>query len=139
VQTATPLATRHKLLGPQGEGWQGSVGASTACTGLHAVNGSPEVPGGQLQDGMWLITSQTAAWPQVPGQGSTQRWFTHARVRWQSEFIVHSGRHPVYGSPKKLVRQEQAPSRHSALGPHGDGLQGSLGGGGVAGMMIGVH
>jgi hypothetical protein len=41
--------------------------------GLHETNGSPVVPSGQLQVGMWLTTSQRALCPQVPGQGSIQR------------------------------------------------------------------
>lgn len=31
-QTATPLLTLHKLLGPQGDGLQGSLGASVEIT-----------------------------------------------------------------------------------------------------------
>jgi hypothetical protein len=40
---------------------------------LHEANGSPVVPSGQLQVGIWLTTSQRAPCPQVPGHGSIQR------------------------------------------------------------------
>ena len=71
-----------------------------SLTSLHATKGSPDVPVGQVHVGMWLITSQVAAWPHVPGQGSTHRWLLHALLRGQSEFIVHSGLQLEYGSPK---------------------------------------
>lgn len=94
--------------------------------GRHATKASPDVPGGQVQVGIWLITSQCASCPHVPGQGSTQRWLLQALFRGQSEFMVHSGRQPEYGSPKYRGRQVQMPSWQSAFAPHGDGLQGSF-------------
>lgn len=49
----------------------------------------------------------------------------------QSEFVTHSGRQLVYGSPKYSGKhmQEPAPLRslQIALAPHGDGLHGFLG------------
>lgn len=63
--------------------------------------------------------------PQVPGQGSLHLLFEHALLRSQSEFDTHSGRHPVYGSPKYSGKQEQEPtplrSLHWAFAPQGDG------------------
>lgn len=63
--------------------------------GLHSTNGSPSRPGGQLQVGMWFTTSQNAASPQVPGQGSIHLKLLQALLGEQSVFMVHSGRHPV--------------------------------------------
>lgn len=69
--------------------------------------------------------------PHVPGQGSLHLLFKHAFDLSQSAFITHSGRQPVYGSPKYSGKQEQEPapfrSLHMALAPQGDGLQGILG------------
>lgn len=49
----------------------------------------------------------------------------------QSELVTHSGRQPVYGSPKYSGRQEHDPaplrSLQIAFAPHGDGLQGLRG------------
>lgn len=48
--------------------------------------------------------------------------------RAQSLLTTHSGRQPLYGSPKYSGRQVQEPaplrSRHSAFGPQGEGEQG---------------
>lgn len=45
-----------------------------------------------------------------------------------SAFVVHSGRQPIYGSPKKssMHAHDPAPfcSLHIVFDPHGDGLQG---------------
>jgi hypothetical protein len=71
--------------------------------------------------GMWLTTSHLAFWPQVPGHGSTHFCLTHALSLGQSELITHSGLQPTYGSPWYSGRHEHIPSRHCALGPHGDG------------------
>lgn len=75
-----------------------------------------------------MRTLHSALRPHVPGQGSTHLLLTQALLRSQSEFVTHSGRHPVYGSPKYSGRHEQEPapfrSLHIALAPHGDGLQG---------------
>lgn len=55
-----------------------------------------------------------------------------ALLRSQSEFDTHSGRHPVYGSPKYSGKHEHAPipflSLHMALAPQGEGWQGFGGG-----------
>ena len=49
----------------------------------------------------------------------------------QSELTTHSGRQATYGSPKYSGRHWQAAalflSLHTALEPHGEGLQGSIG------------
>lgn len=64
--------------------------------------------------------------------------FEHALFRSQSELDTHSGRQPVYGSPKYSGKQEHEPtplrSLHNALAPHGDGLQGF--GSGSSGSVI---
>ena len=47
-----------------------------------------------------------------------------------SGLIVHSGLHSTYGSPNRPGKQVHAAapflSLHSALVPHGEGLQGSI-------------
>lgn len=63
--------------------------------GRQATNASPVVWGGHEQVGMWLTTSHLASWPQIPGHGSTHRWFIQALFGEQSVFIVHSGRQPT--------------------------------------------
>lgn len=74
--------------------------------------------------------------PHDPGHGSLHLLLEHALLRSQSEFETHSGRHPVYGSPKYSGKQEHEPtpflSLHNALAPHGDGLHGFGGGSGVS-------
>lgn len=55
-----------------------------------------------------------------------------ALSRGQSEFKVHSGRQPAYGSPLYSGKQEQIPLLHKAFEPHGDGLQGSSDSGSLA-------
>lgn len=101
------------------------MGDNVRGTGRHWMNAFPEVPSGQVQMGMWLTTSHRAPCPQVPGQGSAHLFLMQAFVLSQSVLNTHSGRQPVYGSPWYSGRQVQVPSRHSALGPHGDGLHGS--------------
>lgn len=67
----------------------------------------------------------------MPGHGSTHLLFTHALLLEQSEFVTHSGRQPVYGSPKYSGKHTQAPaplrSLHIAFAPQGEGLHGSKG------------
>lgn len=57
----------------------------------------------------------------------------HARILAQSECIEHSGRQ-FGGLPTKVGRHEHDGvfpiSRHSEFGPHGDGIQGFISGGG---------
>lgn len=93
-------------------------------------NGSPVNPRRQEQIGEWFRTLHSAFVPQVPGHGSTHLLLTHDLRLSQSEFWTHSGRHPVYGSPKYSCKhvQEPAPfcSRQTAFEPHGDGLHGLL-------------
>lgn len=57
--------------------------------------------------------------------GSMHLFLEQALSRGQSLFMTHSGRQPEYGSPWYSGRHEQEPSRQTAFGPHGDGLQGS--------------
>lgn len=80
---------------------------------------------GQLQIGIWFGTLHIALTPHVPGQGSTHLLRMQALSLAQSEFNTHSGRQPTYGSPKNSGKQVHVPFEHSALKPHGDGLQGS--------------
>lgn len=97
------------------------------CMGLHCMKAFPVVLAGQVQTAMWLTTWHKAFNPHVLIQGSTQCCLTHALSIGQSELIVHSGRHSKYGSPWYSGWQEQTPSLQTAFGPHGDGLQGSVG------------
>lgn len=96
-----------------------------------ALRGSPVKPGLQVQEGAWFIVRHSALIPQVPGQGSLHLLFKQAFERSQSAFMTHSGRQPVYGSPKYSGRQVHDPapflSLHKAFAPHGEGLQGILG------------
>lgn len=83
--------------------------------------------------GLWFITLQMAANPQTPGHGSTHLVFTHALSLAQSALMVHSGLQPPDdGVPKNPGRHSHiafSPDlRHMVLIPHGDGLQGSVGG-----------
>lgn len=77
-----------------------------------------------------------ALMPQTPGHGSLHLLFMQAFDRSHSEFCTHSGRQPVYGSPKYSGKQRQEPaplrSLQTAFAPHGDGEHGftsSLNGG----------
>lgn len=84
-------------------------------------------PGGQLHNGLWLITWHLAPNPQAPGQGSLHFWLLHASFWLQSEFAVHSGLHRG-GEPINVDIQEHTAwlliSLHWLFGPHGEGLQG---------------
>lgn len=66
--------------------------------------------------------------PHVPGQGSLHLFRIQALLDGQSEFSTHSGLHPSYGFPmySSIHEHDPAPfcSLHTALGPHGDGIQG---------------
>jgi hypothetical protein len=42
----------------------------------------------------------------------------HALFFGQSEFKIHSGLQPIFGSPKYSGLQLQNPFKHSVLGPH---------------------
>ena len=99
---------------------------------VHCTNGFPVYLTGQLQIGLWFTTSQLAPTPQLPGQGSIHFWLLHARLWRQSVLTTHSGLQ-VGGLPKYPLIHEQTPwpfiSRHSLLGPQGDGLQGFVSGG----------
>lgn len=75
------------LLGGGGGSWQ-------------ALNGLPIKPGRHVQLGEWFNTLHSAFKPQTPGHGSLHLLFKHALSRGQSLFVTHSGRQPLYGSPK---------------------------------------
>lgn len=100
----------------------------------HDVDGFPVNPAKQLQYGEWLVTWHSELRPQTPTHGSWHFMLRHALVLGQSEFITHSGRHSVYGSPKNSGRHVQDPalfcSWQTAFVPHGDGLHGFIGSGG---------
>ena len=109
---AWPPLTWHSALEPQGEGLQGFTGrGGSGAIGfwVQREKGSPMVPGGQLQIGLWFWTSQTAKTPQVPGQGSIHFWAMQARRAEQSGFWRHSAWHPAaeMGSPWKPLLQLQ--------------------------------
>lgn len=82
---------------------------------------------------MWLFTEQTAPVPQAPGQGSTHFPPWQVRVGEHSPLVLHSKRHPTYGSPKYPGKQEQLPDSQIALLPQGEGLQASGAGVGFTG------
>lgn len=65
------------------------------CGRWQEVNGFPVYPGRQAQVGAWLGTVHSALMPQVPGQGSLHLLLTQALFLGQSEFVTHSGLHPV--------------------------------------------
>ena len=98
--------------------------------GRQSANALPEKPGWQEQLGAWFTTRQSAFGPQVPAQGSTHFWLTHASLDRQFELRTHSGRHSG-GFPTIFVRQAHwacpATTWHCEFNPHGGGLHG-LGG-----------
>ena len=49
------------------------AGMASRCLFCRTLNGSPVLPLGHLQMATWLLTSQSAPWPQDWAQGSTQR------------------------------------------------------------------
>lgn len=106
----------------------GRIGNLRGGAGEQDVKGSPVYPSGQTQIGVWFITEQRALNPQEPGQGSLHFSLIHAWMLGHSELIVHSGRQ-FGGDPTYVARQEQdgdpLMSRHCALAPQGEGLQGS--------------
>ena len=133
-QIASPALTLHSAFVPHGDGLQGSTGGGGSTMIGFCVqreNGSPMVPGGQLQMGLWFCTSHTAKTPQVPGQGSMHFWAMQAMRAEQSVFCRHSALQPSaeMGSPWKPLLQLQTTSPdlsslHSVLGPQGEGSQG---------------
>ena len=92
---------------------------------VHWTNAFPTIPLGQLHMGTWLYTKHSALTPHVPGQGSTHLFLKQALFWGQSVFSTHSGRQPTYGSPWYSDRHVQIPLSQRALGPQGDGVQGS--------------
>ena len=97
--------------------------------GEQRINGSPVRRFGQLQIGLWLMTSHFAPIPHVPGQGFLHFWLLHASFWAHSELTTHSGLH-VGGLPIYPGTQEHTAwpliSRHWLLGPHGDGWHGCV-------------
>lgn len=131
VQEGISDTSRHWEFGPHGVGWQGFFGVLSSLGFSiiiwQEVNGSPVCLTKQVQIGTWFTTEHLALYPQVPGQGSTQRWLTHAKSNEHSWLLVHSGRQSG-GCPLKPGMHEHTGwvllSRHCELGPQGDGLQG---------------
>lgn len=143
-QTACELISLHWLFGPQGDGLHGCViggGSKNLCllsiielriSGSlvilwHIVKASPLYSAKQVQVGIWFITAHSAFCPQVPGQGSLHLLPIHALFLGHSAFKIHSGLHPIYGSPWYSAKQLQTPLWHWAFGPHLVTLQGSVG------------
>lgn len=66
----------------------------------------------------------------MPGQGSLHFWFMHAKLFGHSLLLTHSGLQ-FGGTPTYCGKQEQdgevPETLHWALGPHGEGLHGSIG------------
>ena len=93
-----------------------------------------------MHDGAWLATWHSAFRPHVPGHGSLHLLLTQARSLGQSVFSTHSGRQPVYGSPKYSGKHthEPAPLRslQTAFAPQGDGLQGLRGSSGIGAEKV---
>ena len=93
-----------------------------------------------MQVGMWLKTLHLALMPHVPRQGSTHLFSEQAIFRGQSEFRTHSGRQPLYGSPKRpdghVHVHRPLDDFAVALGPQGLGLQTS--GLGVTGLSSSI-
>jgi len=102
-------------------------------TGLHPENGSPSYPGRQEHTGWWLCTEHWALKPQEPTHGSRHLERTHARWFGQSWWMRHSGRQ-LGGAPNMPEVHEhtarESTTRHSELGPQGDGIHGLMGAGG---------
>lgn len=97
---------------------------------MHCRNGSPVIPLGHTQIGLWLITRHFAWIPQAPSQGSLHFWLIQASSVRHSELITHSGLQ-FGGMPINSDWQVQTAwslfSRHIELGPHGDGVHGFTG------------
>lgn len=62
--------------------------------------------GGQVQIGLWLMTSHTAAIPHAPMQGLTHFWLLQASFNEHSRLTIHSGLQ-VGGLPRYPGMQEQ--------------------------------
>lgn len=81
----------------------------------------------QTHIAVWLTTRHSAFAPQTPGHGSRHFWLRQANAFEHSPFDTHSGRQ-FGGDPMKVLRQEhdgESPiTRHSELGPQGDGTHG---------------
>ena len=119
---------------------------------LQEEKGSPSYPWGQLQMGLWPTTSHLALMPHTPTQGLAHLRLIQARLGGHSLLMTHSGRQlgaaPMYPGhrenvtvyseckvlsllPGRHVHTGLVPDTwHSALGPQGEGVQGSTGSGG---------
>lgn len=79
--------------------------------------------------GLWEITLHVAYWPQLSTQGSRHLFWMQASSKGHSEFVMHSGLHPMLASPKVPGRHSQmakSPSLlQTALEPQGFGTHGS--------------
>lgn len=73
-----------------------------------------------------------ALFPQIPVHGLIHLFLIHAFSAEHSVLNIHSGLHPLYGSPWYSGKQLHKPSTHFVLGPHGEGLHGSILDGGFA-------
>lgn len=80
AHTAALSTVLQTLFGPQGEGWQGSLGLSVCFPSilLQCVNGFPVKSDIHEQVGMWFITSHLALSPHTPGQGSRHLFLKQA-------------------------------------------------------------
>lgn len=127
-QDAWSPTSRQMAFGPQGDGWQGSVGGDCWIISIwHLINGSPVYPWGQLQIGLWFLTWHLALIPQVPGHGSTHFWLLQASFWGHSLLVTHSGLQEG-GAPIYPGTQEQTAWpftwRHWEFGPQGEGWHG---------------
>lgn len=57
------------------------------------MKGSPVIPMGHVQIGLWLLTRQCARNPHVFGQGSSHFWLIQALEISHSLFTTHWGLH----------------------------------------------
>lgn len=80
-----------------------------------------------------------ASAPHVPMHGSMHLLLMHDLVGLHSVFSVHSGRQPMYGSPKYSFMHVQMALSHFALAPHGDGSHGLYVVGGSSRSIISIH
>ena len=77
-----------------------------------------------MQTAKWLTTEHLALTPQVLAQGSWHRLSRQASFPSHSELRMHSGLHPVWGSPRypfmhlQLTEEPSSRISHWALKPH---------------------
>lgn len=86
--------------------------------GEHCMNALPDIPCAQVQTGTWFMTEHTALTPQIPRpHGSRHLFLMQAWFLKQSEFKIHSGRHPRFGFPWYSGRQLHIPLKHCVFEP----------------------